>query len=225
MSEPSSDPAPQNDGAVPSGARSAPIALLPPSSGRLRAAIRWVAMAAAGASVSALLILEHLQLPGFDVVVFSVDTSQWEVILHFFFLGSACVAAGTITHQLTRATRTLERAAGWALGPLLILCGIAIGLLFLLLIAIASVRQYVTITADDGTQHLVRAQTWHHTRYTVLEPAEERGPWYSDGASILTDDPNNALANGEYGLIRTPGGYRLTFGSPPGDGRSYELEW
>ena len=182
-------------------------------------------MATAGASVSALLILEQLQRPGFDVVLFSVDTPQWRVILHFVFLGSACMAAGTIAHQLTRAPRRLERAAGWALGPLLILCGIAIGLLFLLLIAVASVRQYVTITADDGTQFLVRAKTWHHTDYTVLEPAEEWGPWYSDGASILTANPNHALADGEYVLKRTPSGYRLTFGSAPGDGRSYELEW
>lgn len=220
MSGPSSDPASHGNAGVVS-----PPVLLSAPQGRARGTIRWAAMASAGASVTALLILEQLQRPGIDVVFYSMDTSQWRVILHSVFLGSACVAAGTVAHQLTGAPRRLERAAGWALGPLLILCGIAIGLLFLLLIAIASVRQYVTITADDGTQFLVRAKTWHHTRYTILEPAEQWGPWYTDGASIVTDDPNTALAAGEYVLQRTPTGYRLTFGSPPREGRSYELEW
>lgn len=225
MSGPSSDPVSDGNASVGSGTRSAPLVPLSAASGRARGAIRWVAMASAGASVSALLILEQIQRPGFDVVLFSMDTPQWRIIFHFVFLGSACVSAGTIAHQLTRAPRGLERAVGWTLGPLLILCGIAICLLCLLLIAIASVRQYVTITADDGTQFLVRAKTWHHTDYTVLEPAEEWGPWYTDGASILTDNPNTELAVGEYVLQRTPSGYRLTFGSAPGDGRSYELEW
>jgi hypothetical protein len=115
--------------------------------------------------------------------------------------------------------------AGWALGSLLTACLIAIGILFLLLGSFASVRQYVTITADDGTQFLVRAKTWHHTRYTVLEPAEDGGPWYSNGASIVTADPNSALAIGEYVLQRTRSGYHLTFSPAPGEGRSYELEW
>jgi len=225
MSELPSEPLSQKSAGVASGTPSTPFAPLGAASGRARGAIRWVVMATAGASVSALLVLEQLERPGLRVVLFSVDSTQWEVILHFVFLGSACVAAATIAHQLTRAPKRLERAAGWVLGPLLILCGVAIGLLFVLLIAIASVRQYVTITADDGTQLLVRAKTWHHTDYTVLEPAGEWGPWYSDGASILTDDPNNALAMGEYVLHRTPSGYRLTFGSALGDGRSYELEW
>lgn len=175
--------------------------------------------------MSAMLILEQLQRPGLHVVLFSVDTSQWRAILHLLFLGSACVAAATIAHQLFRRPRRLERAAGWALGSILIVCGIAIGLLLLLFIAIASVRQHVTVTADDGTLFLVRAMTWHHTSYTVLEPAEEWGPWYADGASILTDNPNDELADGEYVLQRTPSGYRLTFDSARGDGRSYELEW
>lgn len=220
MSGPSSDPVSHGN----AGVVFPPVPLSAPQ-GRARGAIRWTAVAAAGASVTALLILEQLQRPGFDVVLYSMDTTQWRVILHFVFLGSACVAAGTIAHQLTRAPRRLERAAGWALGPLLILCGIAICLLCLLLIAIASVRQYVTITADDGTQFLVRARTWHHTRYTVLEPADEWGLWYTDGASILTDDPNTALAAGEYVLQRTPTGYRLMFDSAYREGRSYELEW
>jgi hypothetical protein len=225
MSEPPSDPLSQKSLGVASGTSTAPLAPVSVAAGRVRGAIRWVAMAAAGASVSALLILENLQRPGYEVVLFSIGAVQWRLILHFVFLASACVAGGTVAHQLAAGPRWPGRMAGWALGSLLTVCGIAIGILFLLLGSFASVRQYVTITADDGTQFLVRAKTWHHTDYTILEPAEEWGPWYTDGASILTDDPNTALAIGEYVLQRTPSGYRLTFGSAPGDGRSYELEW
>ncbi|WP_157372709.1 hypothetical protein [Agromyces sp. Root81] len=187
--------------------------------------IRWGAIAAAGVSVSALLVLEGLQRPGFDIVLFSADTSQWQLLLHVLFLTSVCAVAGTIVHQLTRAPRKLERAIGWIIGPMITLCGIAIGIVSLLVLALATVTQYVTITADDGTQFLVRAHTWEETRYTVLQPADGRGLWYSDGASILTEDTSSALAAGEYVLERTPNGYRLSFGSAPDDGRPYELEW
>lgn len=203
-------------------AQLAPVSLAP---GRVRRAIRWVAIAAAGASVSALMILEALQRPGYEFVLFSIDAVQWRLILHVVFLASACLAGGTVAHQLAAGPRWPGRVAGWTLGILLTVCGIAIGIFFLLLGSFASVRQYVTITADDGAQFLVRATTWHHTDYTVLEPAEGGGPWYSNGARIVTADPNSALAIGEYVLQRTRTGYHLTFSPAPREGQSYELEW
>lgn len=113
--------------------------------------------------------------------------------------------------------------AAWALGLLATVCGVALIILLYIFTVTATVRQYVTITADDGTQFLVRSITWHHTDYTVLEPVG--GPWYSDGASILTADPNTALATGEYVLQRTPTGYHLTFSRMPGEGPWYQLDW
>lgn len=225
MSEPPSHPVSRRSLGVVSGTSTAPLAPVSVAPGRVRGAIRWVAVAAAAASVSALLILENLERPGYEVVLFSIDADQWRLILHFVFLASACVAGATVAHQLAAGPRWPGRVAGWTLGTLLTVCGIAIGILFLLLGSFASVGQYVTITADDGTQFLVNAKTWHHTRYTVLEPAEDGGPLYSDGVSIVTANPNSALAIGEYVLQRTPTGYHLTFTPAPGHGRSYELEW
>jgi len=206
------------------GTISAPSAE-PRRAGRVRTSIRWIAIVAAGSAQAAVLALELLERPGYDVVLFSVGAAQWQPTMHFLFLASVCVALGTIAHQLAGTPRRLGRVVAWVLGPLLTVCGVAISILFLLFIAIASVRQYVTITADDGTQFLVRAKTWHHTRYTVLEPAVEWGPWYSDGATIVTADPNNALANGDYVLRHTRSGYHLTFNSVAGEGPGYELEW
>ena len=192
-------------------------------SGRIRAFIRWIAVLVAGAALSALLTLEHLERPGYEVVIFSVGAFQWRPTMHFIFLASMCIALGTIAHQLAWASLRLERAAAWVLGPLVTVCGVAIVILLYLFTVFASVRQYVTITADDGAQFLVRAITWHHTDYTVLEPAG--GPWYSDGVSILTADPNHALATGEYVLQRTPTGYHLMFSRAPGEGARYQLDW
>ncbi|GAA4372137.1 hypothetical protein GCM10023152_12960 [Agromyces bauzanensis] len=171
-----------------------------------------------------MLVLEHLERPGYEVVIFSVGAVQWRPTMHLLFLASICMTLGTIAHQLAWASRRLERAAAWVLGPLATVCGVALIILLYISTVTATVRQYVTITADDGTPFLVRAITGHHTDYTVLEPAG--GPWYSDGVSVLTTDPNVAHAGtGEYVLQRTPIGHHLTFSRTPGGGPWYQLDW
>jgi len=225
MSEPPYDPLSRGSLDPALGTSPAPSAPVSVTSGRAREVVRWLAIAAAGASVSALLVLETVERSGYEIVLLSIDAVQWRLILHFALLASAWAAGATVAHQLASTPRWPGRVAGWTLGSMLTVCAIAIGIPLLLLGSFASVRQYVTITADDGTQFLVRAKTWHHTRYTVLEPAEDGGPWYSNGPSIVTADPNSALTTGEYDLQRTRIGYHLTFSPAPEGGRSYELKW
>lgn len=214
---------PHDDAAAASPISATPAAVATTLSSRRRTVVRWAAVLTAGAALSAQLVLEVLERPGYEVVILSLGAVQWRTILHLLFLASMCIALGTIAHQLARAIGRLERAAGWVLGALIIVSACGLVVVTCLFALFASVRQYVTITADDGTRFLVRAITWHHTDYTILEPAG--GPWYADGASILTSDPNDALASGAYVLQRTPTGYHLTFSRTPGVGSWYELDW